>query len=266
SALARALCRDHPAGRATPPPMTVARRLGATRAFLASAAILVAAIVWLALPRINPAIAALASVALLVWWRSVFSTRRVVLWLEERLPELRYSLAALADEPETRFRPVLESRVRDARFAKPLALAGLRLVGIPLAFLVLVRAGTMMAKPAATRLAPLVRSETPLSAIVTPPSYARLATDTLTDPTTISALVGSDLRFSGRLTNRSTMPRQPTVLRLGDRAVALEPWSDSAPRVVLELPAHDSVLPAQLRPIQLTASVHDAIGLASAWF
>src|SRR6185436_9808391 len=69
------------------------------------------------------------------WWRGVFSRRRVALWLEERRPELRYALIALEDEPSTRFRDRLEARADAAKFARPLLIAGLRLVGIPLVVL-----------------------------------------------------------------------------------------------------------------------------------
>jgi hypothetical protein len=246
--------------------MTVAQRVGATRAYLAAAALIGTTIVWFALATLHPALAAIVTVAMLVRWRSVFSTRRVVLWLEERLPELRYSLAALVEEPETRFRPVLERNVRSARFARPLALAGLQMVGLPLVLLAISRVGTIVERPGARNPDRVTASERRFGAIVTPPAYSRLRSDTLREPTTISALVGSDLRFTGRWPGRSTMPPRPTVVRLGQRLVALEPFVDSAPRVVLELPTRDSVLPAQPSPIRLTASVRDGIGLASAWF
>lgn len=246
--------------------MTVAQRVGATRAYLAAAALIGAAIVWFALARVNPVLAGAVTIALLVRWRTVFSTRRVVLWLEERLPELRYSLAALVDEPETRFRPVLEGNVRGARFAKPLAFAGLQLVGLPLVLLALARVGSTVALPSARTADRIAAGASSFAAVVTPPAYSRLRSDTLREPTTIAALVGSDLRFMGRVTAQSTMPKRPTVLRLGERLVALEPFVDSAPRVVLELPGRDTVLPAQPSPIQLTASARDGIGLASAWF
>ena len=246
--------------------MTVARRVGATRAYLASAAVLGATLVWLALVGVHPLLASIAAVSLLVWCRSVFSRRRVVIWLEERLPELRYSLAALVHAPGTRFQPVLEQRVRSVRFARPLALAGLRLVGVPLALLVVVRVGTMAARTRTTSVTRLVRGENRLAAIVTPPPYTRLRSDTLSEPTTIAALVGSELVFEGRVSSRSTMPRTATVLRLGDRSVTLEPRPDSAPSVVLELPAHDSVLPGIPRTIQLSATGRDDIGILSGWF
>ena len=246
--------------------MTGARRVGATRAYLAAAALLGAAIVWLALAGVHPLLATVAAVALLVWWRSVFSRRRVVLWLEERLPELRYSLAALVEAPTTRFQPILERRVRAARFARPLALAGLRLVGLPIVLLVAARMSTMVAKPTMTNVTRLTRGENRLAAIVTPPAYARLPSDTLSEPTTIAALVGSELVFEGRVSSRSTMPRQATVLRLCDRTVTLEPRPDSAPRVGLDLPAHDSVLSAIRGRIALAATAHDAIGIRSGWF
>ena len=247
--------------------MTVGRRVGATQAYLILGAVLGATIVWVALADVHPALATIAAIALLVWWRSVFFTRRVVLWMEERQPELRYSLAALVEQPGTSFQEVLERRVRAAHFARPLAFAGLRLVGFPLALLVVARVGAKVAAtPSTTTGAPLAPSDTRLAAIVTPPSYVRLTSDTLSDPTTIGALVGSDIRFTGRFTSHSTMPRRATVLRVGDRTVVLEPRVDSAPHVVLDVPAHDSVLPVNPGRIQLSAMARDDFGIQSGWF
>ena len=98
--------------------MTIAQRVQATRAYLAAAALAGAALIFFAFANLHPvygvALASIAAIAALWWWRGVFSRRRVLLWLEERLPELRYSLVALSYEPETRFRGALESRVRAA--------------------------------------------------------------------------------------------------------------------------------------------------------
>ncbi|MEX2179607.1 MAG: hypothetical protein WD801_12905 [Gemmatimonadaceae bacterium] len=267
--------------------MTAAARVQATRAYLTASALLGAALLWIAFARVHPVygsvLASMVTLAALWWWRGVFSRRRVVLWLEERLPGLRYSLAALIDAPDTRFRRTLETQVHGTRFGSVLALAGLRLVGLPLALLVgmefVVR--PLVATVARTTLgARLVgadgaragdaRGSANFLATVTSPGYARLPVVTLENPTTVTALVGSSIRFSGGWTGTATMPARAGVLRLqrGDeqRMVALEPRADSTPRVVLERPARDTVLPVAGGVIPLAAIARDDIGIISGRF
>ena len=229
------------------------------------------------------ALASIAAIAALWWWRGVFSRRRVLLWLEERLPELRYSLVALSYEPETRFRGALESRVRASSARRALVIAALKLVGIPLLVFV---ATQLVARPLLARLGadnPLAALFTPgprpatatddpreFKAIVVSPEYARIAPDTVENPVSIGALVASEIRFTGRWIGRATMPARPTVLRLGSaagqRLVALEPRADSAPTVVLDQPPRDTVLAAAAGVIPLLASARDDIGIVSGWF
>jgi hypothetical protein len=266
--------------------MTYTRRITSTRLYLATAAFAGATLVWLAIAGVHPtygmAGASFAAVTVLWWWRGVFSRRRVVLWLEERVPELRYSLAALADAPDTRFRTLLEERVKRARFGTVLARAGLRLVGLPLAFLLVMQLAVRPlvatigratpgagASDAAAR-SPGAAGSMRFAATVTAPAYARIPARTLQNPTTIAALVGSALRFTGAWTAAATMPPRPTVLRLendrGQRMVVLEPRGDSMPRVVLASPARDTVLAVGAGTIRLEASARDDIGLVSGWF
>src|SRR5205085_9679885 len=87
-------------------------------------------------PVIGPAAATIASVVVLWWWRHVFVTERVILWLEERAPELRYSLAAAIERPDSPFSADFEARVAAARYQRALAGAGLKLVGIPALLLI----------------------------------------------------------------------------------------------------------------------------------
>jgi hypothetical protein len=91
--------------------VTIAQRVQGTRAFLAVTALAGAALTYFALANLHPVygIPAAAIAALAVLWttRRVFSRRRVVLWLEERLPELQYALVALEHEPHTLFRAAL---------------------------------------------------------------------------------------------------------------------------------------------------------------
>ena len=267
--------------------MTAARRVQATRAYLAAAAIVGAVLVFAAVRTLHPVygnlVAPLAALAVLWWWRGVFSARRVTLWLEERAPAMRYALAAVMDVPDTRFRPNLEERIGAARFARPLAVAGMKLVGIPLALLVatLLVVRPLAARVGATSLADRVlrgdragpdaaRADLRFAATVTPPAYARQRATRVENPTSIAALVGSGIRFTGSWNAETTMPPQPTVFRLqgsaGQRIVALEPRADSAPHVVLELPARDTVVRSARGRLALQASARDDIGIVSGQF
>lgn len=260
-------------------------RVIAARATLVAGALAGAALVWLALAAVHPVhgrwVASLTAAALLWWWRGVLSRRRVVLWLEERVPSLRYSLAALEDAPGSPYHLALERVVRQAPFHRPLALAVLRLAGVPLLLFaamhlavrpMLGRAGVnfLPADGAQAGTGGSATAEGRLSATVTPPAYAPGRAVTFDDPTSIAGLVGSAIRFSGHWQAAVTMPRRGTVLRLhgdrGTRMVALEPREDSTPRVALEHPARDSVLAFPYTPIRLAARARDDIGLVSVWF
>ena len=268
--------------------MSAAARIQLTRGVLAASALAGAAIVWVAIAGLHPAygvaLATLATAALLWWWRGVFSRRRVVLWLEERVPSLRFSLAALEDAPATPFRPALERAVQDARFGRPLALAALRLVGIPLGLLFVAQFAVRPLVERVSGAAAIGRAADAdpsrsggsagggrLVAVVTSPSYIEGARpERLNDPSTIAALAGSGIRFSGSWTGAAMMPARPTVIRLesasGTRIVALEPRADSTPVVVLDLPARDSVLASPTGTLRLAAQARDDIGLAAGWF
>ena len=266
--------------------MTVASRVQATRIVLASSALVGTALAWLAFaplhPTYGPPLAFAAAAALLWLARGVFSRRRVVLWMEERAPSLRWSLAALEDAPASPFREHLERTVGAARFGRPLAVAALRLVGIPLILLVAMQAIRPLVERVAASDAvgrrggsdpsarPGVMGAGRLVATVTPPSYTGRRAERISDPSSIAALVGSSLRFTGDWTETLTMPARPTVARLegerGTRMVALEPRRDSTPTVVLELPARDSVVASPTGALRLTAQARDDIGIVAGWF
>lgn len=267
--------------------MTAERRARSAQLTLAAAAIAGAMLVWLALADVQATygrvIATFWAVLLLWWSRRVFSLRRVVLWIEERIPELRYALVALLEAPESRFRPVLEGRVREARIAPPVGIAVLRLVGIPFAFLLVMQlvVQPLLARTGIADTPGFGRSDVDaprgadgrdgsFRAIVVTPAYARVAPDTLRNPTSIAAIVGSNIGFTGAFRETAVMPRRPTVLRLsgaaGERLVALEPRADSAPSVVLETPQRDTVLPVARGRMRLSATARDDIGITAGWF
>jgi hypothetical protein len=266
--------------------MSAQRRVALTRLYLSLAAVAGAALVWAAFgnlhPVLGPAVATIASLVLLWWWRHVFVAERVILWLEERAPELRMSLAAAIERPDSQFHRDFEARVASARYGRQLATAGLRLVGIPALLLLAMQ---LLVKPALARTgladfavaigvggskAAATDPERGFAAIVHVPAYAGGAVDTIPDPSSVAALVGSEVRFVGRWRSTVTMPTRPTVVRLngatGERLVALEPRVDSAPRVVLELPARDSLIAVPRGVLRLAADARDDIGLVSGQF
>jgi len=267
--------------------MSVAQRVQLSRAVLSVSALAGAVIAWVAFAQLHPvygAIGATVIVAALLWrFRGVFSRRSVVLWLEERVPRLRFALASLEDAPNTPFRPALEGIVARERLSRPVTLAALQLVGIPLLLLLVMQ---IAVRPMVERVVaagdrargtgshptgrPGAVRDGQLEARVTPPSYAGGRAASLTNPVSIAALVGSSIRFTGDWTESGTMPARPVALRLegprGTRVVALEPREDSTPRVVLELPARDSVLASPTGTIALAAQARDDIGLTAGWF
>lgn len=137
---------------------------------------------------------------------------------------------------------------------------------------------------------------------VTPPAYARRASRTLEDASTVQALPGSRLRVLGRgdttgLTAawivrgdavRATaigvrgeadrwvadviMPARPAALRFGDaragtdRVLTLVPHPDSLPVVQLLQPARDVVQRDSTGPLTLVALARDDLGLGSVRF
>ncbi len=136
----------------------------------------------------------------------------------------------------------------------------------------------------------------PLEAVVarvTPPAYAALRGESFDNPASVRALVGSAITIEGRTgdgdvtatlaeqnsTSTSAgdrwrvtlvMPAAPAAVRLRaashERLLVLEPVLDSAPVVLLTLPARDSILRKATGKIRLAATATDDYGLASGGF
>jgi len=124
---------------------------------------------------------------------------------------------------------------------------------------------------------------------VVPPAYSRMKGTTVREPGNVQALVGASITFEGEGSpegvtvtfdsakiaatdgNRgwaigSMMPKTPAVLALHDRdykvLVALEPRTDSAPDVRLQLPLHDTTYQVAPRgKLLIQASLGDDIGI-----
>ncbi len=128
---------------------------------------------------------------------------------------------------------------------------------------------------------------------VTAPAYAGLRDESYDDPASVHALVGSAITVEGlvgegkvvaTIGDRETgsaatgdrwrlalvMPAAPSAVRLRaaahERLLVLEPTPDSAPVVVLTLPARDSILRRPSGRIRLAATASDDYGLASGAF
>ena len=256
--------------------------------------------------------AAILGAGVILWrGRSARSLGHVALWVEERQPELRYALVAAVDP---RFsvaelsRELVDSASgadvegivrRSIRRALGRALVSCAFAGAVLPLLgprdLLRAAATEFARRTGSRAtAPMASRLTPLRAEVLPPRYSRLPDQTLVEPTTIAALIGSGVVFKGngpasgvtlavgtdvRPAAEGTggwsaalvMPKDPAVVTLRDRQyqrlVVLAPRVDSAPNVMLRLPAHDTTyqtVPTGLLTVEAGAT--DDIGLAYGYF
>jgi hypothetical protein len=128
---------------------------------------------------------------------------------------------------------------------------------------------------------------------VTPPAYAGMKAESFDNPASVRALVGSAVTIEGvsgegtvvaTLSEHATpatpsgdrwslalvMPAVPAAVRFRaaahERLLVLEPVPDSAPVVVLTLPARDSILRTPGGKVSLAASASDDHGLASGAF
>ena len=176
-----------------------------------------------------PAAAAAAAAALLVaGWRgrNARSLGRVALYLEERLPQLRFALATAVEPavpPSESARQALERAVAsvDARGAlwppvaraiavraAALAAALFALAAVPVGTLERIldpRPGDVLLRPApAAADAPVPNRLVPIVVRVEPPRYAGREPFVLEDPATVAALPGSRIEVRGRGASRGS--------------------------------------------------------------
>ena len=200
--------------------------------------------------------------------RSAWTLGAVALWIEARVPELRYALVTLADDGPTGqplpapIARVLADRVRNAEWNDVVRSAARGALARPAGVLALLLAvlGAVGTFPSARRLpaspetlarARTVRGGVPraaadplahVRAVVTPPAYTRQPTRTVDDPPGITALVGSTLVLDGvgpAGQVQASLVAQPTdsgpaphTVPLAVRAAADDRW-----RVTLAMPA-----------------------------
>ena len=264
--------------------------------------------------RAVPFLAALCAAA--VFWRRLQragvrgDAGSAALWIEARFPSLRYALVTAVDPryagrvPEIErvaaavpFEPAVRNAARRALTGPAVAVALFALLLVVLPAGAVARVIRPVAGDALSR-ARAGSHTNPLATVVvrvTPPAYAGLREESLDNPASVRALVGSAIRVEGvagdgpvtatvgegavatpaeqsgdRWTVPLVMPATPTAVRLRaaahERLLVLEPAPDSSPVVVLTLPARDSILRTATGQVRLAATVTDDYGLASGAF
>jgi hypothetical protein len=156
---------------------------------------------------------AVAAAALVLWRaRGVRRGERVALWIEERVPALRYALVTSLDPSAESSADELDAQAGAVRFEPAAWRAGAKAVLVPAAaalgalLLLAVLPGGAVARVTAPRAGdvlsrPAEKPDDALAAVlvtVEPPSYTGLAAETLEDPVRVAAVVGSRLRIEGR--------------------------------------------------------------------
>jgi len=204
---------------------------------------------------IAPLVEAVTVTAIMLWRRRHFVSRdRVALWIEEHVPELRYSLVTAMEQRGSPFAEEME-RVVAGQSIRGVTLAALRrrtliaVAALLAAMLILYVSPSGGFGRAGTRspfgrfgTSPTVPSGSRLDDIqvrVTPPAYAGGRASTLDDPSSIAALTGSTIAIRGKGSSANLtasvsdplrvtgedggwavsflMPAKPAALKLGDR-------------------------------------------------
>jgi hypothetical protein len=156
-----------------------------------------------------------AAVAAVILWRSrhFVSTSRVALWIEERIPELHYSLVTAMEQGESPFAEGMERAVA-RQDVGGVTLAALRRGWIAAAAALVAALLLLYVSPSAafgrgggfSRLGRFGSTSSvsagsrldDVQVLVTPPAYAGGRTTTLDDPSSIAALTGSSIAIRGK--------------------------------------------------------------------
>jgi hypothetical protein len=156
-----------------------------------------------------------SAVAAVILWRTrhFASTDRVALWIEERIPELHYSLVTALEQGDSPFTEGMERAVAQQKFGR-VTLAALRRGWIAAAAALIAALLLLYVSPSpafgrggrsspfgrfgATSSVPTVSRLDDIQALVTSPPYAGGRTVTLDDPSSIAALTGSGIAIRGK--------------------------------------------------------------------
>lgn len=166
------------------------------------------------------AVVATVAIAIALWWRrAVFEADRVALWLEERHPELQYTLITAVDTAAGGHRPELERQTESVGFERTAYRAAARLIVLP----VLVAGAVVVGLIAARQLTdagpnglltqdktePATDAPIRLAVTVTPPPHTRLGSSGFRTRFGWPALaaVGLPSRDHSQLTNSAYRPR-----------------------------------------------------------
>jgi hypothetical protein len=249
-------------------------------------------------------------IAIVLLWRGrrVASASRVALWIEERLPGLHYALVTAVEPPLSADVSALENAVARADVSGVTSVALRRRV-LPAAGALLLAALLLYVSPVSAfgrstflgRIAggasrggiPAGSRLDGLRAEITPPAYSGRGRQTLDDPGSIRALVGSIITVTGAGSDsgivarvgsgvitvggsgaswrtRFTMGAKPEALTLSDRAyervIVLEPQVDEAPKVALLSPVRDTTLRTPRLVVRLHSQTTDDVGLSSGYY
>ena len=204
---------------------------------------------------IAPLVEGLTVTSLMLWRRRRFASMdRVALWIEERIPELRYSLVTAMEQRGSPFAEEMERDVarHDIRGVTLVALRRRTLIAVAaLIATVLIlyvspaggfgRAGigTPFGRLGASATIPVGSRLEDIQARITPPAYAGWRATTLDNPSSIAALTGSTIAIRGKgsatgvsasvsdplrvvgadggWTVSLPMPAKPAALKLSDR-------------------------------------------------
>jgi hypothetical protein len=241
------------------------------------------------------------AVAAVLWrWRWVRNRDRVALWLEERVPELQYALVTALEPRFADLAHALDAQIRGVRLDRPVWSAA-RTAMLPAAIAVAIAAAVMLATSQSEVIAALRERSMPVGAAgavsaplagivvrVDAPAYAGRRSEEITDPETVSGLVGSRVTVTGRRAEEGVaarlgdrplsvggspwrtefvMPTVPRALHLEHagsdavRVIVVEPRADAQPRTQLTLPARDTLLRTPPGSVAVRAELSDDIGL-----
>lgn len=192
---------------------------------IATALIVVAAIAFMGL--VSPDFEASASaypgipvslgliVSAYLLWRSrrLLSTDRVALWIEERVPELHYSLVTAMEHGSSPFVGGMEAAIQRQDIGG-ITWLSLRKRLLPAVGALLLAAGLLYISPStafgrgglfprlgsanSANVIPVGSRLNDIEAVVTPPAYTGERASTLDDPSSVTALVGSRIAIRGR--------------------------------------------------------------------
>jgi len=191
-----------------------------------------------------------AAIAAAILWRSrhFVSTNRVALWIEERIPELHYSLITAMEQRDSPFaagmeHAVAQQNVGDATLAA-LRRGGIAAVAALVAALLLLYvspspafgrggASSVFGRFGSTSSVPIGSRLDDIQVLVTAPAYAGGRTVTLDDPSSIAALTGSGIAIRGKgsasgLSTSSTTPARISGVNGGWVALLMMPAKPAA--------------------------------------